>query len=183
MQQLFKKPTALAISIGSVAVRLLPHPANMTPLGATAMFGGAKLARPWNYLVPLLILFATDLSLGFHGLMPYVYGCFMLSVWLSEKFLKQSISVKKLVLLASANALIFFFVTNFAVWLDGRIYPPTITGLVESYVMGLPFLRNMLIGDLGYSLGIFGIYSLAEKSLSWQRFDKTLASWFLKSGS
>lgn len=183
MQQLFKKPTALAISIGSVAVRLLPHPANMTPLGATAIFGGAKLTRPWNYLAPLLILFITDLFLGFHALMPYVYGCFMLSVWLSEKFLRQSISIKKLVLFASANALIFFLVTNFAVWLDGRLYPPTISGLFESYAMGLPFLRNMLIGDLGYTLGVFGIYAWAERSLTWQRFDKSLASWLLKSGS
>src|SRR3990167_9590053 len=86
MQELFKKPTALAISIGAIAVRLLPHPGNMTPVGATAIFGGAKLTRPWNYLAPLLVLFVTDLFLGFHALMPYVYGSFIISVWLSERF-------------------------------------------------------------------------------------------------
>lgn len=183
MSELLKKPTALAISIGSIAVRLLPHPGNMTPLGATALFGGAKIPRPWNYLAPLLILFVTDLYLGFHALMPYVYGCFALSVWLSEKFLKKSVSTKKLVLLASTNAIIFFLVTNFAVWMEGQLYAPTFAGLIQSYVMGLPFLRNMLIGDLGYTLGVFGLYALAEKSLSWQQFDKKLASWFLESGS
>ncbi|MDO8650065.1 MAG: hypothetical protein Q7K33_02020 [Candidatus Berkelbacteria bacterium] len=183
MQDLLKKPTALAISIGSIAVRLLPHPGNMTPLGATALFGGAKLARPWNYLAPLLVLFLTDIFLGFHALMPYVYGCFVLSVFLSEKFLKQSITVKKLIILASANALVFFIVTNFAVWLEGRLYPPTLTGLIESYTLGLPFLRNMLLGDLGYTLGVFGLYAWAEKTLPLQQFDKTLASWLLKSGS
>jgi len=183
MQDLLKKPTALALSIGAIAVRLLPHPGNMTPLGATALFGGAKIARPWNYLAPLLILFLTDLVLGFHALMPYVYGCFILSVWLSERFLKQSATTKKLALLATANALIFFLITNFAVWLDGHLYPPTLAGLVESYTMGLPFFRNMLVGDLGYTIGIFSLYAWAEKSLPVQQFDKRLSSWLLKSGS
>ncbi len=182
MQDLLKKPSVLAISIGSIAVRLLPHPANLTPLGATALFGGAKLTRPWNYLAPLLILFITDIFLGFHALMPYVYVSFVFSVYLAETFLKHSVTTKKLVFLASANALIFFVVTNFAVWLEGRLYPPTIAGLIESYVMGLPFLRNMLVGDVGYTLGIFGLYALAQKTLPVERFDKRLASWLLESG-
>lgn len=183
MLELFKKPTALAISIGAIAVRLLPHPGNMTPVGATALFGGANLARPWNYLAPLLVLFVTDLFLGFHALMPFVYGSFVVSVFLAERFLKQSVTTKKLIALATANALIFFLVTNFAVWLEGRLYPPTISGLIESYAMGLPFLRNMLIGDLGYTLGIFGLYAWAQKSLHSQQFDKNLSSWFVNSGS
>ncbi|MDP3993204.1 MAG: hypothetical protein Q8Q05_03295 [bacterium] len=183
MLELFKKPTALAISIGAIAVRLLPHPSNMTPVGATALFGGAKLSRPWNYLAPMIVLFLTDLFLGFHALMPLVYGSFIVSVWLSERFLKQSVTVKKLVVLATANTLIFFLVTNFGVWLEGRLYPPTVTGLIESYAMGLPFLRNMLVGDLGYTLGIFGLYAWAEKSSQIQGFDKNLSSWLLKSGS
>lgn len=183
MMKLFKKPTALAISIGAIAVRLLPHPGNMTPVGATALFGGAKLARPWNYLAPLLVLFLTDLFLGFHALMPFVYGSFIVSVYLAERFLKQSVTTKKLIALATANALIFFLVTNFAVWLEGRLYPPTITGLIESYAMGLPFLRNMLIGDLGYTLGIFGLYAWSQRSSQIQGFDKNFSSWLCKSGS
>ena len=183
MPDLFKKPTALAISIGSIAVRLLPHPANMTPVGATALFGGAKLSRPWNYLIPLLVLFVTDIFLGFHALMPYVYGSFALSVFMAEKFLKRSVTTRKLVTLATVNSMIFFVVTNFAVWLEGRLYAPTFGGLLEAYAMGLPFLRNMLIGDIGYTLGIFGLYAWAEKRLLLQRFDNRLASWLLKSGN
>lgn len=181
MRDLFNKPTALAISIGAVAVRLLPHPANMTPLGATALFGGAKLTRPWNYLAPILILFLTDLFLGFHATMPYVYGSFLLSVFLAEKFLTKSVTAKKLVVLATTNAVIFFIVTNFGVWVEGRLYPPTIAGLVESYVMGLPFLRSMLLGDLGYTLGLFGLYALAENQVAWQKVDRRVAGWLVKS--
>ncbi|KKU43056.1 MAG: hypothetical protein UX60_C0038G0003 [Berkelbacteria bacterium GW2011_GWA2_46_7] len=183
MQELFKKPTALAISIGAIAVRLLPHPGNMTPVGATAIFGGAKLTRPWNYLAPLLVLFVTDLFLGFHALMPYVYGSFIISVWLSERFLKNSVSAKKLLILAGSNALIFFLVTNAGVWLEGRLYPPTPDGLLDSYVMGLPFLRNMLIGDLGYTFGIFGIYAWSQRTHFVQGFDKRLTSWLLESSN
>lgn len=152
----------------------------MTPLGATALFGGATINRPWNYLAPVLILFLTDFMLGFHGTMPYVYGSFMISVFLAEKLLKPSITAKKLVVLATANALIFFLLTNFGVWLEGLLYPPTAAGLMESYLMGLPFARSMLLGDLTYTLGIFGLYALAKKNLPVERFDKRLASWFLK---
>ena len=181
MRELLNKPTALAISIGAIAVRLLPHPANLTPLGATAIFGGTKLARPWNYLAPLLILFVTDLFLGFHATMPYVYGSFILTVYIAEKFLTKAVTAKRLIALATANALIFFLVTNFGVWLEGRLYPPTVAGLVESYAMGLPFLRNMLLGDLGYTLGLFGLYALAERQVTWQKADRQVADWLINS--
>jgi len=175
MKKLLAKPTALALIIGSVAIRLLPHPPNFTPLGATAIFGGSKLSRPWNYLAPIFILFLTDLFLGFHALMPYVYGCFLLSVFLSEIFLKKSVTTSKLTALAIANSLIFFGVTNFGVWLQGGLYAHTAAGLIESYVMGLPFLRNMLVGDLVFTLGFFAFYTAAEKQPSWRKFDNRLA--------
>ena len=182
MQKLFAKPTALALIIGSIIIRLIPHPGNFTPLGATAIFGGAKLARPWNYIAPLFILFLTDLFLGFHALMPYVYGCFLLSVFLSETFLKKSVSYAKLSTLAVANSLIFFLVTNWAVWRQGLMYPISLSGLMDSYVMGLPFLRNMLAGDLVFTLGFFALYNFAQNQAAWRKFDKQLALRLFESG-
>lgn len=181
-KKLFAKPSAIALTIGSILIRLWPHPPNFTPLGATALFGGAKLSRPWNYVLPLFILFTTDLVLGFHALMPYVYGCFALSVFLAEKYLKGSVTARKLTILATANSIIFFLVTNFGVWLQGHLYPHTIAGLTESYVMGLPFLRNMFAGDIVFTLGVFGFYALAQKQALLAIIDRRLTGWLIESG-
>jgi len=179
-KKLLEKPTALALVISSVMIRLLPHPPNFTPLGATAIFGGKQLGRPWNYLAPLLILFVTDLFLGFHALMPYVYSCFIFSVWLAERTLKKTVNTSKLTALAIINSVTFFIVTNFGVWAQGLLYPRTGAGLMESYLMGLPFLRNMLASDLIFTLGFFALYTLAQKQSSWHRFDNRLAVWLLR---
>ncbi|HUD21066.1 MAG TPA: DUF6580 family putative transport protein [Candidatus Saccharimonadales bacterium] len=169
------QPTALILTTLAVMVRLLPHPANMTPLGATAIFGGKKLGRPWNYLLPLGILFLTDLFLGFHNVMIYVYGSFILTVFLAEHW--QGTGYGKLTITAVASSLIFFLVTNFGVWQEGWLYPHTLAGLISSYTMGLPFLRNMVAGDLIYTLGFFALYNWAAKTKPIQIFDKRVLAW------
>ncbi len=51
----------------AACVRILPHPWNFTPIGAMALFGGAKLRNPWAaFLFPLSALFFGDLIVGFH---------------------------------------------------------------------------------------------------------------------
>jgi hypothetical protein len=44
----------------------------------------------------------------------------------------------------------FFLITNFAVWASKSLYAPTLGGLLDCYVRGLPFYRTMLAGDLCY---------------------------------
>ena len=49
----------------AACVRILPHPWNFTPVGAMALFGGAKLRNPWAaFLFPLAALFVGDLIVG-----------------------------------------------------------------------------------------------------------------------
>lgn len=176
MENLWRRPTALVLLCVSIIIRLLPHPANFTPVGATAMFGGAKLKRPWNYLLPLVIMLTTDIFLGFHVTMPYVYLSFLLMVFLGERFLQQT-NYPRIGGLAVINSLLFFLITNFGVWLRGGLYPPTSAGLLESYIMGLPFLGNMLIGDLIFALGFFGLYETAVRSVRVRAAEKRLQAW------
>jgi len=168
-------PTIIALTVAAVVGRFFPHPPNMTPLGATSLFSGAKLERPWNYLVPLFILFLTDLFLGFHSTMIYVYVSFAVGIFLSEKYLKNNFSLLRIGTLSVINPTIFFIVTNFGVWLSGNIYPKTVVGLSQSYLMGLPFYKNMLIGDITFGLGFFALYYLVAKS----NVDKVVDRWAL----
>jgi len=170
------RPTVIALTAGAILIRLLPHPPNFTPVGGIALFGGAKLGRPWNYLLPIFILFITDLFLGFHATMPYVYLSFLITVWLGESGLSHNARLGKVGVAGVASSLIFFLITNFGVWLEGSLYPKTIGGLWQSYIMALPFLRNMLLADLIFSVGFFALYSrLPEYFLT--NFDNKLINW------
>jgi hypothetical protein len=173
------RPSALILVLASVLGRLLPHPANFTPLGGTALFGGSYLPRPWNYLAPLFVLFVTDLFLGLHGTMAYVYFGFVITTYLGEHFLRHNRSLPRVAGISTAGALLFFLVSNFGVWMEGWLYPRTWAGLIECYTMALPFLRNSLLGDVIFSVGFFALYAWANKTALAEKVDKRLLAWLV----
>ena len=147
----------------AVAARLLPHPPNFAPIAAMALFGGAYLNPRYAILVPLLALFLSDLFIGFYSpvVMISVYGSFVLTGALGI-WLKKRRNPRNMVLAAVGSSLLFFLITNFAVWAAGA-YARDPSGLLQSYVAGLPFLKNTLAGDLFYTISFFGGYELALK--------------------
>lgn len=46
------------------------------------------------------------------------------------------------------SSIFFFLYTNFGWWLVSNMYPHTLDGLIQCYIMGLPFFKNNLIGNL-----------------------------------
>ena len=59
-----------------------------------------------------------------------------------------------------AASAIFFLVTNFAFLYSN--YPHNFSGIIQSYINGLPFLRGTLMGDMFYSLALFGAYDFVK---------------------
>jgi len=159
---LYRTLLALVLIVLAAALRIAPHPWNFTPLGAMALFSGAVLKdRRLAFLFPLVALFAGDLFIGFHKLIPIVYSSFLLSV-LIGRFLQNRRTVLRIgtaTLLGSAQ---FFLLTNFAVWWLLNSYPKTDSGLAACYLAGLPFFWNTLAGDSLYAALLFGSYALAE---------------------
>lgn len=156
----------------AVALRLLPHPANVAPIGAMALFGGAYIGnKKYAILLPLLVMFVSDIFLGFHNTMFFVYGSFFLTglvgIWLRKRKKIQFIIGASLL-----SSLSFFILTNFGVWFVGDLYPKTVAGLIEAYVMGLPFFRNTVLGDLLYTGLFFGGYESVQIVL--KRYSLTL---------
>ena len=45
------------------------------------------------------------------------------------------------------------------------IYPKTIAGLIDCFVMAIPFLKNSLTGDLLYTFLFFGAYEIVTATL------------------
>lgn len=141
--------------------RLIPHPANFTPIAAIALFGGTYFHnKKIAFLVPLIIMFLTDLFIGFHNTIIAVYLSFVLIVALGF-WLQKNKNLKNIILTTLISSIAFFVITNFSVWLTGSMYPKNLSGIIECYVAAIPFFRNSVLGDLFYVGVLFGAYELA----------------------
>ena len=147
------------IGLGIVS-RLVPHPWNATPVMAIALFAGAHLPKRWAILLPLAIVAASDLLIGWHNTVPFTWGAFALTGLLGW-WVRQRPSPTRIIGGALAGSCLFFLMTNFGVWVLGELYPRTVAGLWQCYVAAVPFFRGTLLGDLVYTVAIFGGYALA----------------------
>lgn len=163
--QLMNRPrfAFLATMISTAALsRLLPHPPNVTPLAAMALFGGAHFAdKRLAFLAPLAALLLSDLILGLHSQMPGVYAGFTLVVCVGFG-LRGRTRALPVAVAALIGSCVFYLVSNFGWWVTTGAYPKTMAGLGACYVAGIPFFRNSLAGDLFYTALLFGIFALAE---------------------
>lgn len=159
----------------AAASRLLPHPPNVTPIAAMALFGGAQSSSlAAAFAVPLAAMVLSDVVLGFHSTMLFVYGSFLLIV-LVGALLRKRKTVVPLAMATLASSVLFFLVTNFGVWAMGSLYSKTWAGLITAYVAALPFFRNTVLGDLLYVGLLFGGFALLERYLPILREDHRLA--------
>jgi hypothetical protein len=164
-RNILKKFLLPALCIAAItATRLLPHPPNFTPVGAVALFSGALIPGPAGVLIPLIALFLSDTFLGFHDTLLYVYGSFLI-IFLIGKYLKKQSSFGILSGSSLLSSVLFFVITNFGVWQATTLYPKTLSGLFQSYVMGLPFFGNTVAGDFVYTMIIFYGYRYIDNIL------------------
>ncbi len=148
----------------AMGIRLLPHFPNFTPVGAFALFTGVYLARKskWALLLPLGVMFLTDLVIGFYDLklMAVVYGSFLVYTGFGMLVAKRR-SIATVLLGSMGGAVLFYLTTNFAVWAFSSWYPHTVSGLLLSYTLALPFFKYTILGDLFFTGVLFGSYEFA----------------------
>ena len=148
-----------------IFARLVPHPWNATPVMAIALFGGTYLSKRWGVLLPLAIVVVSDLLIMWHRTVSFTWAAFALTGTLGW-WLRRSPSPGRILCAALTGSSVFFLMTNFGVWAAGGLYPPTVPGLWECYVAGLPFFRNTVAGDLVYTVALFGAYAALRTYLS-----------------
>lgn len=169
-----------ALILAAAASRLAPHPWNVTPLGAIALFGGAFFAnRAWAFIVTFLAMFLSDVALSrgnpqalFHPTYESVYFCMAVNVCLGSLISKRRtpLAIGGAGLL---GAVIFFVVTNLHCW---WVYQPrTWHDLVQCYVLAIPYFRNSLLGDAFYITALFGSWALIQKWVEDRGYGSQLA--------
>lgn len=163
------KIVPLLLIILGILLRLLPHPPNFAPITALGLFGGVYLQKKYAFILPLTALLISDLVIGFYGtMMLFVYGSFILS-GLIGLWVKKHKTVTNVFLASLLSSILFYLITNFGVWLMSHsYYTKDLTGLLQSYILAIPFFRNTLLGDLFYAGLFFG--SLEFSKLLAKRF-------------
>ncbi len=153
----------VAMVVLAAISRVVPHPWNVTPVAAMALFSGAHFTdKRAAFFVPLVALLMSDIVLGFYSTMPVVYACFALTVLIGRQ-LRDNKTVALVGGASIASSLMFFVVTNFACWLTMPVYTKDLFGFTSCYAQALPFFRNTVAGDLIFTAVLFGGFALSQK--------------------
>ena len=162
MQKLLKtlRREILPISLILILVfsRLIPHPPNFTPVIAVAIMGGYFFRNIYFCFATLL----ASMFLGFYENMIFVYLS-LLIVALSLFSFSKKINFKNLFVYGFFGSLIFFLVSNFSFWLLTDLYVKDMSGLIQAYIMAIPFFKNTLISTLIFSYATLIVYKTSNK--------------------
>ena len=126
--------------------------AHVTPMAAVSLAAGAIF--PSTFLaasVPVVALALGNLFLPPHDSLAMAVIVSAALAW--------PVVLGRLGLLggALASSLVFFFATNVAHWLLTDMYPKSAAGLAACLTAALPFHRWMPVGDVAWSLAVFGL--------------------------
>ena len=149
-----------------VVLRVVPHPPNFAPVGATAVMAGRTMPA-WLALATVFVaMFLADIALArIHGYAiaswetPFIYGGFAVQMLLGRWLRARRAGAIGAAVLGS---LAFFVLSNFGVWVMGSLYPPTWAGLSACFVAAIPFFGATLVSDVLWTV----VLSLSYRALA-----------------
>ena len=144
----------IIISLGILS-RIVIHTPNFTPVLSMAFLGGMYLKGRPAVLVPLALMIISDFMIGFYPLMYVTWGSILL-ISASGLWFKQRKNFSNVLSGSILSAVIFFMVSNFGAWLT--LYPHTLGGLQQCYILAIPFFRSTLVSTVAYSLVFYTAY-------------------------
>tara|TARA_B100001250_G_scaffold252479_1_gene217125 strand:+ start:161 stop:622 length:462 start_codon:yes stop_codon:yes gene_type:complete len=100
-------------------------------------------------LVPIYIMFLSDIMLGFHQMLFWTYTPYIF-VAIIGSIVPSNFNKLYMLLGGISSSLVFFFISNFGVWTLGG-YGFTFSGLLSCYIAALPFLSNSIFSTLLFS--------------------------------
>lgn len=148
----------IGIFVALAVTRFIPHPPNFTSLIALSFYVPALLGM--RYVPAVVISFAiTDFIIGYHSGTHWTWGSVLIIGFISSYFTRDLFFR---LFGAVFAGVIFFIITNFGVWTSG-MYGYTFKGLLNCFVLAVPFFTYTLISTLIYSVIIetfFKIYKI-----------------------
>ena len=142
--------------------RLIPHPWNFSPMLAVGIFSGFYFKQFYlSLFIIIFSMFIGDLFLGFHSTMFFTYISLAIAVLIG--FYVKNFKFSVILFSGLSSSVCFFIITNFGAWLTLDIYTKNFTGLLQSYVMAIPFFHNTLISTFVYLIILKIFFDLAVR--------------------
>ena len=142
--------------------RFLPHPPNFTNLIALSFYVPLLFGRKYIPLV-FFSFVITDLFIGFHNTLFFTWLSVIIIGYISILF-KETLKYR--VQGIAVSLIVFYILSNFGGWLSG-MYAYNIMGLINCYVMAIPFFGNTIISTIVY-------ISIIEISVKYLRLNNLL---------
>lgn len=148
------------------------HLYNLAPLAALGLFSGAIIKdMKYAFIVALAAQFCADLYFqvftstpGFYGISQiFTYAALIAATFLGTRMNK--VNTLNTVVYTFCASTLFFLISNLGVWAAG-FWGAGTQGLVTTYIMGIPFFKYTIMGDMAGSIVLFGGYFLLEKALT-----------------
>ena len=146
-----------------LGLRFAAKPIAFTSVSAALLNFGARGSRKYAW-IPWLLCAATDVvlttvvysyPLTWDHLVTWAWYAGALGLGMQLRNTNSALRIGGTSLLSS---ILFFVVSNFAVWASYRtLYPATVQGLAACYVAAIPFFRNTLAGDMVFTAVFFGL--------------------------
>ena len=142
--------------------RAIPHPSNFTPILAVGIFSGFYFRQLYlSLFIVIFSMFIGDLFLGFHNTMFFTYISLIVAVLIG--LCVKRFNFTEILLSGVASSFGFFIITNFGAWLTLDMYEKNLSGLLQSYVLAIPFFHNTLISTFLYLFLLKLAFDLAVK--------------------
>ena len=141
-----------------VAARLLPHAPGFLPVAASGLFAARMLRIPaLAVVVPVLGMMLSDVALVGDDWRIQAIGFAAISIpAVAGIFTRRWSGVVPVIAVIVPSSILFFLLSNGAVWAFSGMYPVNVQGLVQCYVAALPFLDKTVFGDLLWTAVLFG---------------------------
>jgi len=140
--------------------RYFPHPPNFTPVLALTLYTSIYFGLRSSPFVILAFAFS-DYFLGFHQLLIFTWGSLAI-ISVIGMFGKNFLSRLALLFLSS---IIFFMCSNFGVWVFSEFYTKDLEGLLQCYVLAIPFFTNTIISTIVFGM-LFEIVIMSKNKVS-----------------
>ena len=150
----------LSMFVFILVFRYFPHPPNFTPVLALTLYTSIYFGLRSSPFVILAFAFS-DYFLGFHQLLIFTWGSLAV-ISVIGIYGKSFLSRLSLLFLSS---IIFFICSNFGVWLFSEFYTKDLEGLLQCYVLAIPFFTNTIISTFVFGL-LFEISIMSKNKVT-----------------
>jgi hypothetical protein len=155
----------VAFLIGfDVVARLLPHAPGFLPVAASGLFAARVLRVPaLAVMVPVLAMILSDVALPVEDWRIQAVGFAAIAIpALAGIATRRWSGVLPTAATVVVSSILFFLLSNGAVWAFSAMYPLNFAGLTQCYILALPFLEKTMVGDLFWTGVLFGGFWLVQ---------------------